>query len=633
MTSIDGLITGLDTTSIIDQLIAAERIPQNQLLVKKALSEAKAEVFADLRGRYDAVSSAAKALDLPDDWAALSAVSSSEDVAVAATSGSITGTLTFAVQQRATAHAVYSTDTLTSLDDVIAAGGSIFSAGSFEGLGFSALEGDSLTEGMQTFEVTQESNAAVTVGDIEVPENLTIDAGNDRIRIRLNGTQRNIDVADGTYETQQDLIDAVNVAIADEPDFVGKVTARLNPANQIEFITTREGSDATIQITGGDLRGDLGLTNDNPALTGTDAIVTVNGIETTITNTDADTQVVLDAGTGTITATISGPVRLGIAEVEEISFGTGSLSEVVTSINRAKGLGTKAAIVQVDEGEFRLQLSATETGDDSAIDLDFSMFTGLGGGFTTLTSGQDAVLEIQGVVPYSIRSSSDTFTDLLPGVDITLQGTPPGSVTIDVTRNAEGIAERVSALVDAVNNVLEGLAASSAYDSETEEAALLTGDSTVRRARDELTRALIAPVTGSTLNTVGLAGVNIQNDGTFEFDQQEFLDAYNADPAAVERLFSVAFDSEQESAVGRIIDEIDDATGFGTGYLSGAEDAEKARVEDLATQAAKWDVRLEMRERILRMTYTRLETSLAQLQSQSTWLAGQINSLSTPSAG
>lgn len=630
MTSIDGLITGLDTTSIINQLLAAERIPQNQLLAKQALAEARADVFADLRKRYDAVSSAAKALDLPDDWAALSAASSSEKVSVVATSGSITGTLSFAVQQRAAAHAVYSTDTLTSLDDVIAAGGSIFSAGSFEGLGFSSLEGDSLAEGVQTFEVTQDSNAAVTAGTAEVPENLTVTNSNDRIRLRVNGTQRTIDVADGTYETRQDLVDAVNAAIADEPDFVGEVTARLNPLNQIEFITTREGSDATVEVTGGDLRQDLSL-QDDVEFTGTDAIVSVNGTETTITNTDPDTQVVLDAGTGTITATISGPVRSGTAEVEQISFGTGSLSEVVTSVNRAKGLGTKAAIVKVDEGEFRLQLTATETGDDSAIDLDLGMFTGLGGGFTTLTTGQDAVLDIQGNVPYTVRSSSDTFTDLLPGVDVTLEGIPAGEVTIDVTRNAAGIAERVGALVTAVNNVLAGLAESSAYDSETEEAALLTGDSTVRRARDELTRAVIAPVAGATLGTLGLAGVKIQNDGSFEFDEQAFLEAYENDPAAVERLFSVDFDSEQESAVGRILAEIDDATGFGTGYLRGAEEAEKARVEDLGTQAAKWDVRLELRERLLRGTYSRLETALAQLQSQSTWLAGQINSLSTSS--
>ena len=126
--------------------------------------------------------------------------------------------------------------------------------------------------------------------------------------------------------------------------------------------------------------------------------------------------------------------------------------------------------------------------------------------------------------------------------------------------------------------------------------------------------------------------ITMKSAGTFTFDRAKFLAAYDTDPAAVERLFSVDFDSPQQSAMSRILAEVDDATGFGTGYLRGAEDTEKARVEDLGEQAAKWDVRLELRERVLRSTYSRLETALAQLQSQSTWLAGQINSLSTPTS-
>ena len=140
MTSVDGLITGLDTTGIIEQLLAAERIPQNQLLVQQATAEARANAFADLRGRYDAVRTAAQKLDFSDDWASLKATSSDDLVQVEAGNGTITGALSFTVVQRASAHAVYSTDTLTSLDDVIAAGGSIFSAHDYSPLGSSDLD-------------------------------------------------------------------------------------------------------------------------------------------------------------------------------------------------------------------------------------------------------------------------------------------------------------------------------------------------------------------------------------------------------------------------------------------------------------------------------------------------------------
>lgn len=630
MSSVDGLITGLDTTSIINQLLAAERIPQNQLLVQQATAEARADVFADLRGRYDAVRTAAQALDLPDDWSALAATSSSELVTVDAGSGTITGALSFTVLQRATGHTVYSTDTLSSLDDVVAAGGSVFSARDFAPLGFSDLAASGLAVGAQTFEVTQESNAAVKPGDTALADGVVIDGTNDTVEISVNGTAHTLSIAHGTYDTADDLVTAVRDAFDAVIGLDDDLVVTKNPVDQLEFLTVREGSAATLQITGGTALTDLGLTVDGAAITGTDAIVSVNGTDTTITNTDAGTQVVLGAGVGSITATLSGGLRLGTADVEQVSFGNGTLGEVVTAINGAGNSGTKAAVVQVAAGQYRLQLSSTATGSSAAIDLDLGQFTGLTG-FTTLSSGQDAQVQIEGLNPYTVASATDTFVDLIPGVDVTLSGVPTGSVTIDVTRDSGALADRVDALVKAINGVVEGLAQSSAYDSDENSASLLTGNSTIRRALDELTRAVINPVAGASLGSVGLTGLTINNDGTFSFDKAVFAAAYDADPAAVERVYSVPFGSDDESAIGRILAEVDDATAFGTGYLRSAEDAEKARVEDLTDSIGKWDARLEIRERVLRATYTRLETALAQLQSQSTWLAGQIGSLPSPS--
>ena len=128
-------------------------------------------------------------------------------------------------------------------------------------------------------------------------------------------------------------------------------------------------------------------------------------------------------------------------------------------------------------------------------------------------------------------------------------------------------------------------------------------------------------------------GVTIANDGTFEFDKSVFTAAYDADPDAVERIYSVPFGSDDDSMIGRLLDEVDDATAFGTGYLRSAEDAENTRVDDLADSISAWDRRLEIREQTLRASYTRLEANLAQLNAQSTWLAGQIANLPSGSTG
>ena len=54
-------------------------------------------------------------------------------------------------------------------------------------------------------------------------------------------------------------------------------------------------------------------------------------------------------------------------------------------------------------------------------------------------------VQIDGMAPYTISSSSDTFDDLLPGVDVTLTGVPDDMVTIDVTKDSSGIADRIDA--------------------------------------------------------------------------------------------------------------------------------------------------------------------------------------------
>jgi len=631
MSSVDGLVTGLDTTAIIDQLLAAERIPQNQLMVQRATAEARSNAFAELRGRYDAIRSAAQKLDLPDDWDALTATSSDAGVDVTAGSGGITGALSFTVLQRASSHSIYSTDTMTSLDDVIAAGGSVFSSRGFSSLGFSDLTATGLAVGAQTFEVTQASNSAVKPGDTALNENIVIDGSNDTIELSVNGTAHTLTLAHDTYATRADMAAAVRAAFDQVVGLDDELTVAVNPIDQLELVTVRQGTEATLQVTGGTALGDLGLSVDGAALTGVDAIVSVNGNDTTITNTDADSVVVLNAGTGTITATLSGGLDLGTADVEQVSFGNGTLSEVASAVNNAGNAKTAAAIIQVSPGEYRLQLNAIDTGASSAVDLDLAQFTGLASGFTTLSSGQNAQIQIEGTNPYTVSSESDSFDDLLPGIDITLSSVPTDTVTIDVKRDTSGLADRVESFVGALNNLIEGFKEASAYDSENNASALLTGNSTIRRALDEITSSMINPVAGAELGSVGLTGVTIENEGTFKFDRATFDAAYEANPEAVERVYSVPFGSEDDSAIGRVLDEIDDATAFGTGYLRSAEDAEDARAENLTTSIESWDRRLEVRELAMRAVYTRLETSLSLLNAQSTWLAGQVAGLSSGS--
>ena len=52
------------------------------------------------------------------------------------------------------------------------------------------------------------------------------------------------------------------------------------------------------------------------------------------------------------------------------------------------------------------------------------------------------------------------------------------------------------------------------------------------------------------------------------------------------------------------------------------------RAEDFKDRIADWDVRLATRRKTLTRQFTAMETALSSLKNQSSWLAGQLGSLS-----
>lgn len=216
-----------------------------------------------------------------------------------------------------------------------------------------------------------------------------------------------------------------------------------------------------------------------------------------------------------------------------VDTGDGSLATVVANINAANG-GVKAAAVQVAEGQYRLSLTSTTTGVSSSFSV-----TGLDQATQDLVVGADAVLGMgtptllgpPPVYDITIRSASNTFTDVLPGVTFTVSKLE--SVTLDVAADSGGIATKVQAMVTAANAVLDEIAKQTAFDTTTSSKSPLTGDSTVR----SLQQRLLSMGAGYGNVTLADAGIEVTKEGRFEFTAATFEAAYTADPAATAALF------------------------------------------------------------------------------------------------
>ena len=100
--AIDGLVSGLDTASIIQQLMKIERFPQDLLALRQNKIKAASEAQASIRSKLQDVSTAAAALSTASKWNARTATSTDPKVAtVSATSTAAIGSLTFPVDQTA----------------------------------------------------------------------------------------------------------------------------------------------------------------------------------------------------------------------------------------------------------------------------------------------------------------------------------------------------------------------------------------------------------------------------------------------------------------------------------------------------------------------------------------------------
>ncbi|WP_104526386.1 flagellar filament capping protein FliD [Blastococcus atacamensis] len=103
-----GLVSGMDTASLIDQLIQVEANPQKLLRNKLLDTQADAKAYRAVNTKFDALRTAAEALTKTATWAAATATSSSAGVAATASPGATAGSVTFTVQSLASSHSVLS---------------------------------------------------------------------------------------------------------------------------------------------------------------------------------------------------------------------------------------------------------------------------------------------------------------------------------------------------------------------------------------------------------------------------------------------------------------------------------------------------------------------------------------------
>lgn len=310
----------------------------------------------------------------------------------------------------------------------------------------------------------------------------------------------------------------------------------------------------------------------------------------------------------------TGPLSITKADGTTVQLDTksGSLADVVAAINGAENLGMSAVAVRTGDAGYRLQLVSSATGaDQGALAVT---------GFTVppvAAAGTNALYSVNGLEG---SSSSNTLTDLVTGVDVSLAKV--GTATLSVTTDRTGTTTAVERLVTAANEAL----------AEVKKHTAVTTDSRGPLASDGMVRALsgrlLQAVTAVAGGTAGL-GIQSTKDGSLVLDKAKLTAALAADTSAVRASFGAA---DGTGIVARLKDVVKSSTDPVEGFLTSSIQGRERSKKDIETQILSWDRRLESRQATLQKQFSGLEVALQRLQSQSQYLAGQLGSLSSSSS-
>lgn len=176
-------------------------------------------------------------------------------------------------------------------------------------------------------------------------------------------------------------------------------------------------------------------------------------------------------------------------------------------------------------------------------------------------SGSDAEITVNGI---TITRQSNNFT--IDGVNFTLKNNFTNPITISVTNDNSKIIENIKSFVEKYNEVVGGISDKISEErfrnfqpltpeqrkdmteqevklwDEKAKSGMLRGDSILRNALSQLRVDISSPVnTGGTFNMLSQIGIATTADfrsPKLEIDEMKLLKALEADPLAVQRLFN-----------------------------------------------------------------------------------------------
>lgn len=592
---VSGLVSGLDTQSIISQLMSIEQQPLNQLKTQQTTHNAQVKAIATLKTAISSLQSAAASLAnrslINSKAASTDTPSTSPTVLVpTATADAINGSFQVTVSQLATSTRVVSSAPMGSVIDpnaVLADAGFRYSVTT----GAVSINGQTITTDATT--TLNSLIASINGAGAGVNASLVADAdgrANNRVQIVSNPGQslqlgsladtssmlRILNLADapivGYTAANTNSGVAASAGALNTSVTINGVTTTINQANgsfdsvqNAQFIadainntanttvTAAAQADGTITLTQ-KTAGGTPVVDITAAGAGTGLVVgtTDNGTDRVVSTTNLG---VTDIGATLTSSRLATPISgldasgNGSFTINGVSIaykGTDSVTSVINRIN-ASSAGVSAFYDPVQD---RVRITATQTGARAMTmsDTQGNFLAAIGATTGNQQLGQNAVFSIDSVNGGAqLTSASNTVSGYVPGVSFDLKSTSATPVTVTVSQNPQSTVSTLKSFVSQFNATLKTINDLTAYDATTKTAAPLNGDYSVTSMAATLRQKVSDAALGSTgkyqnLLSIGVSfgaiGSAVGSTDTLQVDEAKLSAAIADNPQSVEAVLT-----------------------------------------------------------------------------------------------
>ncbi len=486
-----------------------------------------------------------------------------------------------------------------------------------------ATASSSALPGTYSFTVNQLAQAN-EIGSQGVASTSTTVAGSGTgtFNITVNGTTTDVALNSTTGYTLSDLAQAINNSNA------GVSAAIINDGSanspyRLVLTSNTTGTNSAISITNNLSAGTVNLNLNSTSINQTYATGTLGSGDT------------LPTSAGTYTGTQTQTYNFSVA-----SGGTVGTNAITIDWTNSSGQSGNFTVPSTETGttSYYIDGATSSNSTNSGIQLSLTNGTTLAAGdkFASDAFNPQMAAAQNAVINYGndyIQSQTNTVSNAIPGVTLSLAST--GSDSVTVALNNSSINSAVSSFVSSYNQLITDINSQLQYNTTNKSSGPLGGSATLQNLKSSLMSFIAQEAPGLTGNN-GLASTygltqDTSGSGKLSFSSSTLDSILTSNPSQAQQYFSSMFDGSPTAngvaGSGGMINFLNTYTNPANGIILNKTNGINSDITNLSNQISLQQANVQEQMGMYAQEFSQLESYIGQMQSTSSSLTNELGQL------